>query len=164
MKTKFLFAVFFMTPIFFSCKKENHENIETDNKVLKSITSISYGVSFGMCIGYCINKMEIKQTKVILNDSSWNTEEYPAKNCQKSIPAEKWNELVQCADSIAFTRLDSIYGCPDCADGGAEWVEITTPEWKHKVTVDYSGPNRPAVLENLFKKLRELKVSFNGCE
>jgi hypothetical protein len=154
MKTKFFFTVFFIILLFFSCKKEEQNNI----------TKISYGTSFGMCIGYCNTKIDIEQTQVTQVSSSWNSEKYPDKSCQKSIPAEKWKELVQCADSAAFTRLDSIYGCPDCADGGAEWLEITTPELKHKVTVEYSGPNRPAVLESLIKKLRELKDTLYSCE
>ena len=70
-----------------------------------------------------------------------------------------------CADSItSFNSLDSVYGCPDCADGGAEWLEIITPEWKHSVMVDYSGPNRPAVLENLFAKLRKLSSELSCFE
>jgi hypothetical protein len=158
MKSNFLtFSIIIVILFSFSCKKEEKNGISTH------IISLKYGNSFGECMGYCRNEMDIAQTSVIIKSSSWDKVNYPDKLCQKSITTGKWNEIVRCADSISFNSLDSIYGCPDCADGGAEWVEIATSGWKHKVTVDYSGPNRPVVLENLFGKLRGLKNAILGC-
>jgi hypothetical protein len=159
MKSKFLlFSIVFMILFSFSCNKDEKTAVN------KTMTKIRYGTSFGECMGYCMNEMVIEQTNVKLKSTSWDTANYPVKQCQKSISAEKWNELTGLTYGISFNSLDSIYGCPDCADGGAEWVEITTPEWKHKVTVDYSGPNRPVVLEALLDSLRALKTTFKGCE
>jgi len=158
MKTKFL--LFLVVSIIFfsvSCKKDEKTNIKS------GVTNISYGISFGECMGYCRNQMEIEQTKVTLISLSWDTVNYPKIQCQKYISTEKWNELESLVNSISFNSLDSVYGCPDCADGGAEWVEITTSDWKHKVTVEYMS-DQPAVLKNLLDSLRELKAILKECE
>jgi hypothetical protein len=157
MKSKFLlFPIIFMLLFSFSCKKEDKTKINTD------IIFIRYGTSFGECIGYCRNEMDIEKTNVLIKTSSWDTINYPQKLCQKSISVEKWNEIAGSAGSISFNKLDSVYGCPDCADGGTEWIEITTPDWKHKVTVEFNS-DQPLVLKNLLDSLREMKIYLKGC-
>ena len=46
-------------------------------------------------------------------------------------------------------------GCPDCADGGAEWIEIKLANGeKHKVTFEYM--NAPSAFKNYISGLRGL--------
>ena len=36
--------------------------------------------------------------------------------------------------------LERVYGCPDCADGGAEWIAVEAEERSHRVTFERSDP------------------------
>lgn len=55
-------------------------------------------------------------------------------------------------------ELDSIYGCPDCADGGAEWIEIQDDQQIKKVTFEYGDTLAP--IENLMLELRDLREAY----
>ena len=37
---------------------------------------------------------------------------------------EAWQQLINLIDIEYFQSLDDVYDCPDCADGGAEFIEI----------------------------------------
>jgi len=54
------------------------------------------------------------------------------------------------------------YGCPDCADGGAEWVEISFDTLKHRVTFEFL--NEPEELTPIVSALRELMLDFEGYD
>src|SRR6185295_14271553 len=48
-----------------------------------------------------------------------------------------WADLSAAYDPITFNSLDSVIGCPDCADGGAEWVTVETEGKDRKVLFEY---------------------------
>ncbi|MBN1415243.1 MAG: hypothetical protein JW973_09100 [Bacteroidales bacterium] len=51
---------------------------------------------------------------------------------------ESWESFKTALDINSFFELPEIIGCPDCADGGAEWVEVELAgSRKHKVTFEY---------------------------
>jgi hypothetical protein len=53
-----------------------------------------------------------------------------------------------------FFDLPTTIGCPDCADGGAEWIEIELVDGgKHKVTFEYR--HEPEKVKDYIIKLRE---------
>lgn len=61
-----------------------------------------------------------------------------------------------------FLALPTTIGCPDCADGGAEWLEIELKNGiKHKVTFEYN--NEPSLLKDYILKLREM-LNANDCK
>jgi hypothetical protein len=51
-----------------------------------------------------------------------------------------------------------VHGCPDCADGGAEWVAIQTPDQTIQTTYEY-GHNLERIGE-LQKELRAVRQRF----
>ena len=51
--------------------------------------------------------------------------------------------------------------CPDCADGGAEWVELGFENKVKRVTFEYM--KEPEELKTLIPSLRELMAGFNDC-
>ncbi len=57
-----------------------------------------------------------------------------------------------------FQSLDDRIGCPDCADGGAEWVQIDWNNGNKRVTFE----NRQTVkgIEKLIEKLREMRQIY----
>ena len=55
----------------------------------------------------------------------------------------------------SFFILDERIGCPDCADGGSEWIEIGTKNKIYKVTFEYGDSLKG--LDELLKLVREEK-------
>ncbi len=119
-----------------------------------NIAKIKYGTSFGMCVGYCKHDLELNKTEIIYNCSSWDTT-IEAITSSEAIKSTTWDSIRTNLNVNAFFNLAEFIGCPDCADGGAEWLEIELANGqKHKVTFEYI--NEPAVLKNKIDKLREI--------
>lgn len=127
----------------------------------KTIQKISYGTSFGMCVGYCKHDVKITKSTITYNCSSWSNTEKPLSQTTQ-FTAEEWDAIRTKIDSAKFFNLDKIIGCPDCADGGAEWIEIELANnKKHKVIFEYY--KEPESLSAVIKQLREL-LAKNTCE
>ena len=140
---------FSMISLCISCEKENYSDE----------TIIRYGTSFGECFGYCLTNMEIKNTGISFSKSGWNKEnELPEITCMQDISAEEWDKLLNLIDLREFDFLPDIIGCPDCADGGAEWIEVKNDSFDHKVTFEYN--NAPPEIEDFIKKIRSLHKVF----
>jgi hypothetical protein len=140
--------------LLFSCEAE--DNILTYDS---EIVSIAYGTSFGQCIGYCNRNLEITGTDIKFNASGQTvTGKLPDIVINDIISFEDWEKLVNTIDVLIFRNMEEVIGCPDCADGGAEWIEITTDEISHKIVFEYN--NEPEQLETYIEKLRELLEQF----
>ncbi len=57
--------------------------------------------------------------------------------------------------------MDNVIGCPDCADGGSEWLELGFEGDVKRVTFEYM--NEPDELKDIIVDLRGLMDSFNDC-
>lgn len=122
---------------------------------------VNYGTSFGMCIGACRKEISVEKDKTTFTvyvsqgrgGANPTTQTYNEKNTNNLS-----NELSQNLDYEAFMKLDERIGCPDCADGGAEFVEIIKGDRKHKVTFEYG--KSPKEIVKLVTILREKRVYF----
>ena len=136
---------------------ENIENSELDFN--SEIISISYGTSFGNCYGYCKQSIHIEQTEVDYLASSWEDDHnFPDIEITSSISDEEWKSIINDIDFMIFRNLDEVIGCPDCADGGAEWIEIETAKQKHKVTFEFNNP--PEEVQSYITQLEDILNSF----
>lgn len=124
-----------------------------------SFNKIEYGTSFGMCFGYCTKIMVITSNQVFLEKKN-NSDKSDIKRCQKSLSNEECSSIQNLIKS-EFFDLPEIIGCPDCADGGAEWVTIIENGKSKKVTFDYG--KAPAAIKELVDKLRETEASIINC-
>jgi hypothetical protein len=139
-----------MIGLLFSCEK---------NEVNPSdIKQLGYGTSFGMCVGFCNNSMLLKSGMITYSRSGWNNQVESIK-CTEKMTQLSWDTIKKSVDLNEFFALPEILGCPDCADGGAEWLEIENFSGKkYKVTFEYG--NAPEELKNIVKALR--KQNENG--
>lgn len=152
MKSKFYQTFVILLLVFLSaCSNE---------LVYNNIARINYGTSFGECVGYCRRDVTVKSVQVTYSCSSW----YPAISTVTT--TSKINKSL--ADSIksihpdSFFKLPEFIGCPDCADGGAEWLELELVSGEiHKVTFEYY--KEPDLLKNYIENLRKL-LSKNECK
>ena len=136
---------------------------DRDEPSLGTVNYLAYGSSFGECLGYCNHIMKVYPQAATLSIFSWQESgEYPDKQC--TLPLESY-EFISIRDSVDvgnFFSLDEVYGCPDCADGGAEWVEISFDTMKHRVTFEYL--HEPEELTPIVTALRELASAFDECQ
>jgi hypothetical protein len=131
-----------------------------DKEQLTQDGTIKYGTSFGMCIGFCRNEITISQNSVELLRRKNGTNE--SKTCTKAFSAEQRQQLIDKIDLPRFFVLEERYGCPDCADGGAEWIEIEQDGKKHRVTFEYH--REPDAVKPYIEELRQQMASFTDCK
>jgi hypothetical protein len=143
-----LSALFFLS---FQCSDSGVNTAE--NKII----TIKTGTSFGMCMGYCIAEAEITKGKIIFTRSSWISDN-PAKSITDSISGSDWEYLVNSIDINVVKNLNDVYGCPDCADGGSEWIEFTGNDLNKKITFEHGKTVEPINL--LIEELRIIRKKY----
>ncbi len=123
---------------------------------------IHTGTSFGFCTGYCVKDYVITGTTITLTQRGTSRQGVnPDKTCQTSLGATAWDALKAKADFTAFSKIPPTLGCPDCADGGAEYIELQQGDAVHRVTFEY-GATIPG-FESLVSDLRAKRESLKAC-
>ncbi|MDQ3111561.1 MAG: hypothetical protein M3R17_16865 [Bacteroidota bacterium] len=153
--------------LFISCetKKSPQDRINTNDTTAvvttvdscgaalnKDSFAIEYGTSFGMCNGYCNLDWKFSRHCISHTKRGNNTKDYPTIIQQNSFSEQKWKDLIAKMDISKFAALEERIGCPDCADGGAEWVAIPVNGKRKEVVFEYG--NAPAAIAELVDKLR----------
>lgn len=100
-----------------------------------TIQYIKHGTSFGMCHGYCFNETKFDSSLIISVRKAWR-QELPALSDTLPANYETWLAMADAADLNTFFTLPKRIGCPDCNDGGAEWIEISTGNKVYMVTFE----------------------------
>lgn len=125
--------------------------------------TIRTGTSFGMCVGYCVADYTLNGTSLTLTQSAQRTQaQNPAKTCQTTLSQADWNALKAAANFETFSKQPERLGCPDCADGGAEYVELQIGNRKHRVTFEYNK-TIPG-FDPLVNALRTQRNAFKECK
>jgi hypothetical protein len=99
------------------------------------------GTSFGFCVGYCRTVLVVDSPRVTLTEIHMQyltpTGAQPDRTRSITLSSSEWSELRASLDVAALKRLAGVHGCPDCADGGAEWIEVQTTGGLVRVTFEY---------------------------
>ncbi len=136
---------------------------DREDSYVGEVNYIAYGTSFGECMGYCNQYMKVYPQAATLRQYGWGDNgELPEIQCSLPLESYEYISIRDSADVGNFFSMDETYGCPDCADGGAEWVEISFDTLKHRVTFEYL--NEPEELTPIVTALRELMLEFEGCD
>ncbi len=116
-----------------------------------ALPAVEWGSSFGMCAGYCVSRLVVADGTVTLTETGTRTPVEPRVQTRPLTAAER----ARIAEALAATRITTeTLGCPDCADGGAEYVEAGG----QRVTFEYGGDAGGAAA--LAEALREVRTSF----
>jgi hypothetical protein len=117
---------------------------------------IRSGTSFGMYAGYCYSEVTIAaEATTVARKSFRDKNNHPDKQCTVPAGQDDWQQLQRLINREALQELPETIGCPDCADGGAEWIEIEEGENTCRITFEYNtdipeiGP--------LLNKVREIR-------
>ncbi|RZK17040.1 MAG: hypothetical protein EOO86_13540 [Pedobacter sp.] len=149
-KNLLLILTVFGALLFSNCKKGK----------INKLNSISYGTSFGMCAGYCAQSLLISDSKLTFSKSK-NGSTPDTKTCSKTISETEVNAIKDLLNASQISNLPEVIGCPDCADGGAEWISVTADGKTYKITYDYG--KAPKELEAAVARLKVLKDGFKDC-
>ncbi len=137
MKNHIIF-IFLLGLFLISCINEpNYDSNDRVNKDSDNSVIVKTGKSFGFCVGYCSLEVTITSTNTQFVSSSWDQSNYPTKIENIKTDENNWNDILNHINIEEFEKLDDVIGCPDCADGGSEWIEIIYPDRSKKVTFEY---------------------------
>lgn len=139
----------------------NFQCEEMEKEEAGQVEYISYGTSFGECLGYCVREILVSGG-ITFTKSGWGLDgELPDSTCSLVFIQSPLPGYLDDIDLDAFMAMDETIGCPDCADGGAEWLEIGFDGEAKRVTFEYM--NEPAELQDIIPSLRETMDGFNDC-
>jgi hypothetical protein len=127
------------------------------SKKKKDIVRVKHGFSFGMCNGYCYKENTYTFADFIHYEKAFgrtNPIDFPDKIDSNASSSEEWKALVTKIDLEKFYTEQEMIGCPDCADGGSEWIEIATSDKVYRVTFEFGKPSEG--LKAIYSVLRKL--------
>ena len=149
-----MFAITSLIVVSYSCSEES--------PVEKDIMEIRYGTSNGMCIGYCNRDISFREGSILFHRYG-NVDTVETITCYDNLQDSVWHELNAAINIDEFFQLPETIGCPDCADRGAEWIEIFISESnKHKVTFEYN--EEPLQVKSFIEFLRQQLSLMEFCD
>lgn len=161
MKIQLFVGIILSTLCFMGCEQQS--DVMNKSTLDLNTTVIKHGTGFGMCVGPCKNELTLMNDEAsftVYYNGGRGTEGGEPKTYTEKLTTEYINDVLKTVDFEKFKKLDEYIGCPDCADGGSEWVEIITNNSKHKVTFEYGHEVKE--IESLLKLLREKRVYFES--
>lgn len=125
------------------------------NDAIPEIGKLSAGFDYGFCQGYCHHAIEVTAQTTRMTDTAINNKDkYPDRIITQPTSTETWQNLLKLADWTYFSGLPERIGCPDCADGGAQWLEMTNRGQTHRVTFEpQTGLPQQAELVKALQKI-----------
>ena len=91
-----------------------------------------------------------------LTESSRDQATYPTKTRSRTLTGEEWLRIRGLATPAVMATLAGVHGCPDCADGGAEWIEVRSNQDSIRTTFEYGRGLEPiAALQAEVRTMRE---------
>ncbi|MCB0584491.1 MAG: hypothetical protein KDD06_04085 [Phaeodactylibacter sp.] len=141
--------------LFSHCEKE-----EADTTVYR----ITQGTFFCECFGECLT--EARFTGAAIEATTYQTcspMSAVQRECSETLSDAEFQSILALVDWEAFRSLEETIGCPDCADGGGQWVEINRGGEVYRVTYEFGAP--PTELAELVNELsqRVTELVTSGC-
>lgn len=149
-----LTIVFFCFLVFAGCDKSE---LQTEK-----LLSIRTGIFYGFCHGLCDYEFLLKEETITYTLKA-NRGDSGEKKCELAMDATEWEKLEDLVDD-RFFDLDSVYGCPDCADQGSEYVFVTTNMRAYGIHIE---PNIEIAIHPLVEELRNIRFEVAespGCQ
>ena len=119
------------------------------------------GWSFGMCGGYCKADLVIDGEALVLTGGGWIGDQplYVNRGVFTPVGIERVGEMLA---RLGSKPLDLVYGCPDCADGGAAYLEFDRQGATSRHEMEFSRP--PKVLAELHGLALAVIEALETCE
>ena len=111
---------------------------------LEEVVNLAYGTSHGECVGYCVRQLHISGNSVEFFAQGWSAPDAIQHSLEDvrsewRLSSQEETELWQLVADAKYVDVPERLGCPDCNDGGAEWLEFTTLDHQTKKIVFERG-------------------------
>jgi hypothetical protein len=120
--------------------------------------ALSTGTSFGMCAGYCVTELTIEEDAVRLTETGSRSANLPPRVRTLPLGATERERIRSLIDVPELAQLQGVHGCPDCADGGTEWIQLRRGSDTIRVTFEFGRDLTP--IAELQAALREQRLRF----
>ena len=130
----------------------------------QEIVEFKTGTYFGECLGYCLSELNITANDADYTLYGWDENDpvYQPVAISDTVDSIIWEDLNTLFDFDLFMSLDSIIGCPDCADGGAEWFEIIVDDMIKRVTIEYGSSVDG--FDDFIESIRAIRQDFEDIQ
>ena len=118
------------------------------------------GWSYGFCGGYCMADLAIEEDALTL-EGRGRADDKPLYVNHGSLTASGQAQLDAALAELAGVPLEPVYGCPDCADGGAAHLELAREGSVERVEMEFGGP--PPELADLYELSASLMAALETC-
>lgn len=119
------------------------------------------GWSFGFCGGYCLADLVIDGESLVLvgRDREKGVTLFTNQGTLTAAGVALIEAEMSALDGVA---LDPVYGCPDCADGGAAYLELRRNGSLERVEMEFGDP--PEVLAGLYQTSAAIIEALETCQ
>lgn len=114
---------------------------------------IKYGYSFGECVGFCKSTIELSSKGILKTQYRWRDKKTIIS--YHSIDTDTYDSLMSTINFSNFLDFDENLGCGDCADGGAEWIEIKKEDNSKKISGTFGFKLKP--VQSILDYLKSIK-------
>lgn len=122
---------------------------------------VGAGWSFGMCGGICIADLTIETSQATLTESSRESDEPRFVN-RGALTHLARTRIDSAADRLDGVVLEPVYGCPDCADGGAAYLVLERHGATARHSMNFGGP--PEELAELYELAFTIIAALETCQ
>lgn len=154
MKNIFLFLI--VIGAFTSCNKDN------DNITINEQSFLIFGHFYGECFGEgCVETYKLTDVKLyedIVDDYSGQNLDFVELDNEQF---ELVNDLADFFPTQLLNESDTIFGCPDCADGGGLFIQYSDNGVLKSWRIDQVQNNVPTYLHNFIDQVNERIVLIN---
>lgn len=125
----------------------------------ESPVRVRYGTTYGECIGYCSKSIEVFSTRVAFSATAYHPQKKPAPiSSSIALSQQEQDELRRLISSTTIDWLPERIDCPDCADDGAEWIEVNRGGRLKRITFEKGKP--PIQLKSFIAWLSAMQQRF----
>jgi len=127
--------------------------------ILSADVRLEIGTSFGFCVGYCRKELIISEDGIVFRKISQGLGvNVSDQQYTLAYSPNDFKSLIAKLDVKRFNELPHTLGCPDCADGGAEWIRIVENGNVKELVMEYG--QSVAGLDNFLASVRTLRDSI----
>ncbi len=122
--------------------------------------ALSSGWYFGECWGDCQGRLDLASDgSFVFETFGWEDEVY--LSVAGNLTDDTLTDIEEAYDELERVGLESVYGCPDCADGGGEYVEFASGV--DPLRIDWEFGNSPEEIKGLTSWLDQVEQAARQC-
>lgn len=154
MKNILIFLV--TTVLFTACNSD-------DDKVIETADYLIFGHYYGMCVGEsCVEIFKLTDTKLYEDtNDNYNLDNLNFRELDHAT-FEKVKSLISAVPQELLTDETSVLGCPDCADGGGLYVQLSQKGTLYTWNIDQVKENVPEYLHNFMDEVNAKIAVINN--